>query len=91
METERHSDAAESSATESWCNVVNIKEILFQRARNQKKLCKSMELCQVGRYAESIRLQELERLIESAGLKKEYERWCRNGGNKSTQKKNANP
>lgn len=49
---------------------MNLKEILFQRARNQKKLCKSMELCQVGRYAESIRLQELERLIESAGLKK---------------------
>jgi len=36
---------------------VNLKEILFQRARNQKKLCKSMELCQVGRYAESIRLE----------------------------------
>lgn len=42
METERHSNAAESSATESRCNVVNLKEILFQRARNQKKLCKSM-------------------------------------------------
>lgn len=70
---------------------MSLKEILFQRARYQKKLCKSMELCQVGRYAEGIRLQELEHLIESAGLKKEYERWCKNGGNKSAQKKNANP
>ena len=80
METERHTDAAESGTAESRCNVRKIEEILFRHATEQRKRCESMEVCQVGRRTEIAKLRALESVIQEARLDIEYRRWCKKNG-----------
>lgn len=80
METERHTDAAESGTAESRCDVRKIEEILFRHAAERRKCCESMEVCQVGRRTEIAKLRALESVIQEARLDIEYRRWCKKNG-----------